>query len=237
MTFTATEPVSDAPNDAALDAETVTEPAATSALMVEELLPFTQTWPLEKTFDPSSIDASAVLAIWFTATEPPIVAARLRLWLAATATEPTRAVVLIEPVNFASTRTLPTRETSVPRSESSMTALTVLVILFSATEAAAERLPPPEPPAPTVSATAPASAVMSELSVDVTLTSPAVVIVLELIRASVRLWIAFSEIEPAPAIDRLNDPDPAPTEPAMPKVRTSITDVFEALTATDPTLI
>src|SRR6478672_6873873 len=108
MTFTATEPVSDAPNDAALDAETVTEPAATSALMVEELLPFTQTWPLEKTFDPSSIDASAVLAIWFTATEPP-----------------------------------------------------------------AERLPPPEPPAPTVSATAPASAVMSELSVDVTLTSPA----------------------------------------------------------------
>ena len=62
-----------------------------------------------------------------------------------------------------------------------MTALTVLVILFSATEAAAERLPPPEPPAPTVSATAPASAVMSELSVAVTLTSPAVVIVLEVI--------------------------------------------------------
>src|SRR4029079_11876381 len=94
-----------------------------------------------------SIEASAVLAIWFTATEPPMVAAALRLWLAATATEPTSGVVLIEPVNFASTSTLPTRARPVPRVELSMTAFTVLVMLFSATEAAAERLQPAEPPA------------------------------------------------------------------------------------------
>ena len=231
-TAPASEPVSAPPDDAAM--ETAAEPA--SASMVEVSLPRTLTLgapPATHRVDPPWTRAPTVLVMMLTVTAPAITAAAPKPWLAATETPPTTAVLSISPFDFASTRTDAARAPVEPIVEPSMTAVVTSAMPLMAIEAAAAMPTVPLPPAAMAAAKPPASASMRAELVAVTMTAPVVLIVLDVIRAAVVLAMSLIEIEPAAASERPNEL-PDVSAPAIPKARTSISEVVDALTVTDP---